>query len=156
MAQYIVRRVIGAFIVLVLMSFVAFMLINVAPGNTLSAQIAAAGSTGGFSGLVDAEVLAEFERQLGLDQPVLERYVDWLSKVLQGDLGNGFFRGLSVRDRIAERLPISIELLVLASVISFAVGVPIGVLSAARQGGASDYAARTIAIIHSTTDLSWL
>ena len=145
MAPYIVKRVIGALVVLVLMSFVAFMLINIVPGNTLLAQIARSGAvTPG--GVLDPEVLAEFERELGLDKPVLERYADWISQALQGDLGTSFF-GPSVIGIVRERLPISIELLLIASVISFVLGVPLGVLSAVRQGGAWDYVTRTMAIL---------
>ena len=87
MGQYAIRRVIAAAFVMVLMSFVAFMLINLAPGNTLLAQIAGSGSIGG---VLDAEVLAEFERELGLDKPLLERYGDWLFHAVQGDLGGSF------------------------------------------------------------------
>lgn len=144
MAQYTIRRIIASIFVLFLMSFVAFMLINLAPGNTLLAQIAGSGSIGG---VLDAEVLAAFERELGLDKPLLERYADWIFHALQGDLGNSFVNGQSVLDRIGERLPTSIELVIVASVISFVVAVPIGVLSAARQGGPSDYASRTVAIL---------
>lgn len=143
MARYIVRRIAGALIVLALMSFVAFMLINVAPGNTLLAQIAEA-RVG-----VDAEFLELFERELGLDQPVLERYADWIYDALQGDLGASFRRRgtQTVVDEIGASLPISIELVVHASLISFALAVPIGVLSAVRQGGLSDYTARSLAIL---------
>lgn len=144
MAQYTTRRVIASIFVLFLMSFVAFMLINLAPGNALLAQIAGSGSIGG---VLNSEVLAQFERELGLDKPLLERYADWIFHAIQGDLGNSFVNSQSVLDRIGERLPTSIELVVIASVISFAVAVPIGVLSAARQGGASDYASRTFAIL---------
>ncbi len=145
MGRYIVRRVAGALLILVLMSFVTFMLINVVPGNTLLAQLAETGANVG----VDAEVLALFERELGLDRPVFERYADWILHVLQGDLVVSFRSGgtQTVVDRIGPRLPISIELVVLASLISFAVAVPIGVLSAVRQRGPSDYAARMVAIL---------
>ncbi len=144
MAQYALRRVLAAVIVLVLMSAVAFMLINFAPGNTLLAQIAGSGSIGGT---LDAEVLEQFERELGLDKPLVERYADWLFHAVQGDLGNSFVNDQSVLSRIGERLPTSIELVLIASLVSFALAVPIGVLSAARQGGASDYISRTVAIL---------
>jgi peptide/nickel transport system permease protein len=142
--QYAIRRVIAAAFVMVLMSFVAFMLINMAPGNTLLAQIAGSGAIGG---VLDAEVLAQFERELGLDKPLLVRYVDWLYHAVQGDLGGSFVNNQSVLDRIGEKLPTSIQLVIMASIVSLVLAVPIGVLSAARQGGASDYASRTFAIL---------
>lgn len=144
MGQYAIRRVIAAAFVMLLMSFVAFMLINMAPGNTLLAQIAGSGSIGG---VLDAEVLAEFERELGLDKPLLERYAVWLYNAVQGDLGESFVNGQSVLDRIGEKLPTSIQLVIMASIVSLVLAVPIGVLSAARQGGLSDYLSRTFAIL---------
>ena len=144
MGQYAIRRVIAAAFVMLLMSFVAFMLINLAPGNTLLAQIAGSGAIGG---VLDAEVLAEFERELGLDKPLLERYADWLYHAVQGDLGVSFVNGQSVLDRIGEKLPTSIQLVIMASIVSLVLSVPIGVLSAARQGGLSDYLSRTFAIL---------
>ena len=144
MGQYAIRRVIAAAFVMLLMSFVAFMLINLAPGNTLLAQIAGSGAIGG---VLDSEVLAEFERELGLDKPLLERYADWLYHAVQGDLGQSFVNGQSVLDRIGEKLPTSIQLVIMASIVSLVLSVPIGVLSAARQGGLSDYLSRTFAIL---------
>ncbi len=144
MGQYAIRRVIAAVFVLLLMSFVAFMLINLAPGNTLLAQLAQSGAIGG---VLDSEVLAEFERELGLDKPLLERYASWLYNAVQGDLGESFVNGQSVLDRIGEKLPTSIQLVIMASIVSLILSVPIGVLSAARQGGISDYVSRTFAIL---------
>lgn len=143
-AKYALRRIMAAVLVLVMMSFVAFMLINIAPGNTLLAQIAGSGSIGGT---LDAEVLKLFEQELGLDRPILERYANWLFHAVQGDLGRSFVNDQTVLDRIGERLPTSIELVVIASIVSFAIAVPIGVISAVRQGGVWDYASRTFAIM---------
>ncbi len=144
MAQYAIRRLFAAVVVLLMMSFVALMLINFAPGNTLLAQIAGSGAIGGT---LDREVLEQFERELGLDKPILERYGNWLFNAIQGDLGNSFVNDQSVLSRIGQRLPTSIELVIIASMISFFVSVPIGVISAVRQGGASDYISRTVAIL---------
>jgi peptide/nickel transport system permease protein len=143
-AKYALRRILAAVLVLVMMSFVAFMLINIAPGNALLAQIAGSGAIGGT---LDADVLKLFEQELGLDKPILERYANWLFNAVQGDLGRSFVNDQSVLDRIGERLPTSIELVVIASIVSFAIAVPIGVISAARQGGVWDYASRTFAIL---------
>lgn len=144
MAQYALRRVGAALVVLLLMSFVAFMLINLAPGNTLLAQIAQSGAIGATT---SAETLKTFEKELGLDKPVLERYGTWLYNALQGDLGKSFVNRQGVLRRIGERLPTSIELVVIASILSFVIAVPIGVMSAVRQGGLLDYSSRITAIL---------
>jgi len=143
MAQYAVRRFVAAIVVLFLMSFVAFNLINLAPGNTLLAQIAGSG----VGASVDDEQIEAFKQELGLDKPVLERYGDWLWNALQGDLGKSFRTRQGVLKHIGQRLPTSIELVLIGSLISFLVAVPIGVLSAVRQDSLGDYVSRIVAIL---------
>ncbi len=143
MARYALRRVGAAFIVLLIMSFVAFMLINLAPGNTLLAQIAA---SGGIGATTDSALLAEYERELGLDKPVLERYGKWLFNAVQGDLGKSLANRQQVTKLIGQRLPTSIELIIIGSIVA-ALAVPLGVMSAVRQGSKLDYTSRVGAIL---------
>lgn len=143
MARYALRRVGAAFIVLLIMSFVAFMLINLAPGNTLLAQIAA---SGGIGATTNPELLAQYERELGLDKPVLERYGNWLFNAVQGDLGKSLANRQQVTKLIGQRLPTSIELIIIGSIVA-ALAVPLGVMSAARQGSKLDYSSRVGAIL---------
>ena len=125
------------------MSFVAFMLINLAPGNTLLAQIAA---SGGIGATTNPELLAEFERELGLDKPVLTRYGDCLYNALQGDLGKSLANRQQVTKLIGQRLPTSIELIIIGSIVA-ALAIPFGVMSAVRQGSGLDYSSRVLAIL---------
>lgn len=125
------------------MSFVAFMLINLAPGNTLLAQIAA---SGGIGATTNPELLAQYERELGLDKPVLERYGNWLFNAVQGDLGKSLANRQQVTKLIGQRLPTSIELIIIGSIVA-ALAVPLGVMSAARQGSKLDYSSRVGAIL---------
>ncbi len=125
------------------MSFVAFMLINLAPGNTLLAQIAA---SGGIGATTDSALLAEYERELGLDKPVLERYGKWLFNAVQGDLGKSLANRQQVTKLIGQRLPTSIELIIIGSIVA-ALAVPLGVMSAVRQGSKLDYSSRVGAIL---------
>lgn len=143
MARYALRRVGAAFIVLLIMSFVAFMLINLAPGNTLLAQIAA---SGGIGATTNPELLAQYEKELGLDKPVLERYGDWLFHAVQGDLGKSLANRQQVTKLIGQRLPTSIELIIIGSIVA-ALAVPLGVMSAVRQGSKLDYTSRVGAIL---------
>ena len=125
------------------MSFVAFMLINLAPGNTLLAQIAA---SGGIGATTNPELLAQYERELGLDKPVLERYGKWLFNAVQGDLGKSLANRQQVTKLIGQRLPTSIELIIIGSIVA-ALAVPLGVMSAVRQGSKLDYSSRVGAIL---------
>ncbi len=89
--------------------------------------------------------VAALREQLQLDQPLPVRYVDWLGRAVRGDLGRSPRSQQKVTDAIRERLPVSLELLVLAELIGLLVAVPVGVLSAHRAGGPLDQAASGVA-----------
>lgn len=85
--------------------------------------------------------VAALRQELKLDQPLPLRYVDWLGRAVRGDLGTSPRSHTTVLDSIEERLPISLELLVLAELIGLLVAVPVGIASAYRAGGLLDQAA---------------
>lgn len=143
MTGYLVRRLIGAVVVLFMLSFIVFMLVNAVPGNTLTRLL---NQSPQGANLTPAQI-EQYERDLGLDRPVLERYGNWLWSTLQGDLGESFATRLPVWQEIQDRLPKSIELVILATLISTLLAIPIGVFSAVRQGGIGDYASRVFAIL---------
>ena len=143
MTGYLVRRLIGAVVVLFMLSFIVFMLVNAVPGNTLTRLL---NQSPQGANLTPAQI-EQFERDLGLDRPVLERYGNWLWSTLQGDLGESFATRLPVWQEIQDRLPKSIELVILATLISTLLAIPIGVFSAVRQGGIGDYTSRIFAIL---------
>ena len=84
------------------------------------------------------EKVAALRADMGLDQPILWRYLGWLGHVLQGDFGRSFRTGQTVLQAVAERLPISIELMLLAQLGALAIGVPVAIICAARSGGLFD------------------
>ena len=84
------------------------------------------------------EKVAALRADMGLDQPILWRYLGWLGHVLQGDFGRSFRTGQTVLQAVAERLPISIELMLLAQLGALAIGVPVAIICAARSGGPFD------------------
>lgn len=143
MTGYLIRRLLGAVVVLFMLSFIVFMLVNAVPGNTLTRLL---NQSPQGANLTPAQI-EQYERDLGLDRPVLERYGNWLWSTLQGDLGESFATRLPVWNEIQDRLPKSIELVILATLISTLLAIPIGVFSAVRQGGIGDYASRVFAIL---------
>src|SRR5262249_37492362 len=82
--------------------------------------------------------IAALRHQLGLDQSLFVRYLKWLGNVLSGDLGQSFRTSEDVLTAILERLPVSLELMILAQISALAVAVPAGILCAVYQGGAFD------------------
>src|SRR3954468_19073944 len=81
------------------------------------------------------ENVAALRRDMGLDQPIWWRYLSWLGHVLQGDFGRSFRTGQTVLQAVADRLPVSIELMLLAELGALAIGVPLAIVCAARSGG---------------------
>ena len=75
---------------------------------------------------------------MGLDQPIWWRYFIWLGHMLQGDFGRSFRTGQTVLQAVAERLPVSIELMLLAQLGALSIGVPLAIICAARSGGPFD------------------
>src|SRR3954465_604606 len=75
---------------------------------------------------------------MGLDQPIWWRYINWLGQVLQGDFGRSFRTGQTVLQAVTERLPVSLELMIMAELIGLAIGVPLAIACAVRSGSAFD------------------
>jgi peptide/nickel transport system permease protein len=97
------------------------------------------------------------ERMLGLDVPVYVQYGRWIRDILlHGTLGESLLGSYAIEEKILGRLPVTIELGVLAIVISLLIALPVGIYSAIRQDTAADYAGRTLAIIGLATPNFWL
>ena len=97
------------------------------------------------------------ERMLGLDVPVYVQYGRWIRDILlHGTLGESLLGSYAIEEKILDRLPVTIELGLLAIVISLLIALPVGIYSAIRQDTAADYAGRTLAIIGLATPNFWL
>ncbi len=143
MSGYIVRRLIGVVIVVFLLSIISFMLVNAFPGSTAERLL----SESPQGGAITQELIDRFNRELGLDKPVIERYGDWLWAALQGDLGESFATSESVLNELKIRLPRSIELVIIASLLAFLIAIPVGIISAVKQNSPADYSGRIFTIL---------
>lgn len=123
----ILRRALGIVPVLLACSLLTFLMLDLLPG-CLECQVL------GPSG-IDDEALEGVRRDLRLDEPLPVRYVAWLGDVVRGDLGRSYYTGQEVTAAIAERLPVTVELVVVSLVISLAVSVPLGLVTGYRAGG---------------------
>ena len=115
--------------VLLGVSLLTFMLTELLPGDP-AVTILQSGAT--------PENVARVHHDLGLDKSLPERYGRWLGKVVQGDLGRSYQNHQSVAELIRERLPVTLELLVLAQLMALAISIPVAVLSAYRPNGVFD------------------
>jgi len=147
--NYIIRRLLGAIVVLFLMSIVVFRLVHWLPGDALLVKL-------GEAGRIPPDKLEEARAEMGIDRPLTEQYLDWLSGILRGDFGRSLIWDESVGQRILDGLPITLELAILASVVALLVAIPVGVLSALKQDTPIDYVARVLAILGLAVPNFWL
>ncbi|GAA3702110.1 ABC transporter permease [Arthrobacter ginkgonis] len=112
-------------------SFLVFLLLDLLPGDT--AEVIVSGSGDPSPGAVEA-----MRAQLGLDRPVLVRYVDWVFGATQGDLGTSYRTGQEVSAAILERLPVTFQLILMVEVLALLVAVPLVMLVATRRDGILD------------------
>jgi len=124
-------------VILLLLSVVAFIIIQLPPGDYVSAYIAELETMKGER-MEEAEIIA-LRKAYGVDQPIYVQYFKWIRKLLRGDFGISLQWQRPVIDLIAERLPLTVMICALATVFTYAMGVPIGIYSAIRQYSAGDY-----------------
>jgi len=152
MTAYIVRRLILALFVLVMVTLVVFFAMRLLPGDPLVIYI---GQSQQLASLSD-EGLAQLRHEFGLDKPVLVQYGRWLGEIVRGDLGKSYRYDIPAWQVIKPRIPVTVELAALALLVSVLLGVPTGVVSAARQGSALDYALRVVSLAGLSMPSFWL
>ncbi len=151
MSPYLTRRLLLILPTLFILSILVFLSVRFIPGDVIDIMASRMGSAGGE---VDREAL---ERMLGLDVPVYVQYGRWIGGILlRGTLGESLMGGWRIEERLFDRLPVTLELGVLAILIGLVIALPVGIYSAIRQDTAADYAGRSIAIIGLATPNFWL
>lgn len=138
MLRFIAVRLAMLVGVLFAVSVVTFFLASLLPGDP-AMQVLGTGN-------VTAESLREVRHQMGLDQPLLERYTAWLGHAVTGDLGRSIQTHEQVTSMIAQRLPVTGELIVLSLVIALILAIPLGVWSAYRAGSTADKVASGLSL----------
>ena len=149
MYAYIVRRLILFIPTIILVSIISFLLLRVVPGDPAVARLIGPTGTADFT----HEELMEARRKLGTDRALIVQYFDWTGGLLTGDLGRSMFDDSKVNGKIARGLPISVELAIGAIVISLALAIPLGIVSAVYQNTWIDYVGRFVAITGITVPL---
>jgi peptide/nickel transport system permease protein len=104
----------------------------------------------------DPEVIEQIRRQYRLDQPVPVQYVYWVKGVLSGDLGESMRIKVPVRDLVLEKLPVTLQLALMAIVIAFTIGITAGIIAAVKKDTVWDYAANVVALWGISTPNFWL
>lgn len=146
MLKFLINRFGQSIILLLIVTVITFFLINLAPGGPSSTMRMDA-SPEERQAMVD---------KLGLDQPVIVRYANWLKGAFSGDLGTSFTSNEPVVQRIAERLPYTIELTIFTIIISIIIGIPVGILSAIKRGSVPDHIINFFSVVGLSVPAFWL
>ena len=128
-------------VVRLLVTIVAFFIIELPPGDYVTDLVARLRSSGAQ---VTLEMEAALRHQYGVDRPVYVRYLLWMGKMIRGEMGLSYEWRRPVRDLIAERLPLSIMISILTLIVTYAIAIPIGIYSATRQYSWGDYTATVL------------
>lgn len=150
MRDYIVRRALLIIPTVLGVSLLISALLELLPGNVADIILS---ESGGFNTGLTKESI---ESDLGLDKNFFVRWAEWVGNVAQGDFGNYFRGGKPIGDTMLQRAPVTLELSILAMIVSLIVAIPIGVLSAIRQDSIIDYACRSSAIFMLAAPSFWL
>ena len=149
--EYIVRRVLATIPLLIVITLLVFTLIQVAPGDPLAYM---------FS----EEMGQEYEQALrdiyvkkwGLDKPMWQQYLIWLSNVIRGDLGYSYMTGRPVADLVLGRVPRTLELAFSSLMLSLILAIPLGVISAVKQNSVVDRSITSFSVIANSMPTFWV
>lgn len=149
MLAYIIRRIITIFPVFIIVTVIAFILLQLIPGDPAITYYGANPGT-------PPEVLEEFRRSVGLDKPVYIQYLNFLWRLLNGDLGTNLRTGRPVLEEIAERFPNTVGLALLGMGVALAIAIPVGILSAVKQNSLIDTLSLTLSSLAVSIPNFWL
>lgn len=147
MAYMILKKVLSIIPLLLLVSVILFVLINLLPGDAAMGMVTE-GASEDYVNRVRAE--------MGLDKPPVTRYFDWLIGIFRGDLGKSLISNQLVSVKIAQRLPVTLEITFIAMVISILIAVPLGILSAVRRGSIFDTIGSFVSMLGIAMPPFWL
>jgi peptide/nickel transport system permease protein len=138
MRRYIVGRLLLMIPTLIGVAILTFVIMRAVPGDIVALRYA--GSS------VPQEIIDQERHILGLDKPMWAQFVDWMTSISHLDLGQSLWTGHSVVEEVQVRMPLSIELAVLATLFAVALAIPLGVVAAVKQDSWIDYAIRVFSI----------
>lgn len=131
MTTLLARRLVSAIPLLLFLSFFVYLLVDLMPGD------AATNLAGDSASPADIEALRV---QLGLDEPLPVRYIDWLGNVFRGDFGTSLYSSQSVAQILLERIPVTLSLAMVTMVLVIVIGLPLGIFAATRANSLADRA----------------
>ncbi len=148
MRRYVLNRLVVSIPVFFLISVIAFSLIHLIPGDPVEYL---------FSGeILTPEIRAAHVKALGLDKPLPLQYLDWMLRLLRGDLGISIQMGRPILDLILERFPATLLLTISASIVSVLIAIPAGIIAAVKRNTAYDFQVMILALLGISIPNFWL
>ncbi|HEX5530569.1 MAG TPA: ABC transporter permease [Methylomirabilota bacterium] len=141
MRTYLAKRLLLIVPTLFGVAAVVFLIMRVIPGDVTLLILG-----GDQTGRIDPQQLAAMRHQLGLDQPIAVQFGTWLWGVLRLDFGTSLWTGQPVIEEVLIRLPLSLEVAILATIVSVLLAIPLGMVAAVRQDSWVDYVIRVVSI----------
>lgn len=151
MRRYLLRRLLLAIPTFFGITLVTFLLLQLAPGDSLSAS-----EEGMAGGAITQAAREAIRHERGLDQPVLVRYVKWLGKVATLDFGRSSQDARPVTEKIGEAMPRTLLLASLALFLAYLIAIPLGAIAASRKGSATDTAITLLVFILYSLPTFWV
>ncbi|MFN8926425.1 MAG: ABC transporter permease [Rhodospirillales bacterium] len=147
MRRYVVDRLLGMVLVMLVVATMAFLIVRVIPGDPAGIMLGPDATPADVAGL---------RTRLGLDRPIPVQYLIFLRDLVGGDLGQSIFLGRSVLQALADRTEPTLALTLMATLIALAIGIPAGIVAAVRRGGALDQTTRGLAMLGASIPSFWL
>jgi len=144
MFHYVIRRFVYMLIILWILSIVAFIIIQLPPGDFLSSYVMRLTQSGQS---VDKAQLASLRKRYGLDLPIYVQYFKWIWNILHGNLGMSFMYNVPVTKLVGERLAFTVTISIFTLIFTYVVAIPIGIYSATHQYSVGDNVFTTIGFI---------
>jgi peptide/nickel transport system permease protein len=148
---YIIRRLLLIIPTLLLVTIIVFLSVRFVPGDVIDIMVSEMGVTEDREGAT-----LRLRHEMGLDVPIYIQYGRWVGAAFRGDLGESLWSGRSITSELGAKLPISLELGVLAIITALIIALPIGIYSAMRQDTSGDYVGRSFAILCISLPSFWL
>ena len=147
MPSYLAKRLMVSLVVIFGVTLVAFLAIQFLPSDVVDIMLGLRKTP---------ESAAALRAELGLDRPPVEQYLTWMGRILRGDLGISIRSGEPITDVMRQRLPVTIELALLASIIAILIGVPAGIIAAVRQYSKVDQVSTVFSMLGLSIPDFWL
>lgn len=147
MRQYLVKRVLLAVGILFSISLITFFILNIMPGDAVALML---GDT------ADPNTIETVRHNLGMDRPLAEQYIDWITGVFTGDLGTSYFQRKAVSDLLLTAFGYTARLAAVSYLIALAVGLAVGIVSALNRGTVLDRGLMTLTVVGISAPSFWV